>query len=85
MTGRGRTFLSGYTGKHRRLRAWFQQRMDNGETFRCWRCGEPILSGQFWDLGHQDFDRTKYGGPEHRRCNRATAGRKQAPPKRWGL
>jgi hypothetical protein len=26
-----------------------------------------------WDLGHDDFDRTIYRGPEHQRCNRSSA------------
>ena len=28
-----------------------------------------------WDLGHDDNDRRKYSGPEHRRCNRNTMQR----------
>jgi len=40
--------------------------MDAGEVFRCWRCGELIRPGQPWHLGHDDYDRTKYRGPEHR-------------------
>ena len=84
MTGRGSTWARGYTGTHRKLRNQLQRRMDLGELFDCWRCGEPIQPGEPFDLGHDDLDRSIWRGPEHRRCNRATSGRKQ-PPKRWVL
>jgi hypothetical protein len=40
----------------------------------CARCGERIEPGEPWDLGHDDVDRSRYTGPEHRRCNRSTRG-----------
>jgi hypothetical protein len=42
----------------------------------CWRCGERILPGADWDLGHDDFDRAVWTGPEHLRCNRVAGSRK---------
>jgi len=32
--------------------------------------------GRLWDLGHDDYDRRLYLGPEHRRCNRSAEGKK---------
>jgi hypothetical protein len=41
----------------------------------CARCGEPIEPGTPWDLGHDDYDRTRYSGPEHAACNRGAPNR----------
>src|SRR5262245_32336481 len=64
---------------HKRLRAEVAPLVLAGGA-RCWRCGDAILAGQPWDLGHDDTDRTLYRGPGHRWCTRATAGRRAPGP-----
>ena len=63
-----------YGWRHQQLRRSWALRVEAGGV-TCWRCGQRILSADRWDLGHDDWDRTRYRGPEHRRCNRATSGR----------
>jgi hypothetical protein len=66
----------GYGWKHQNLRQSWQRVMAE-RVVLCSRCERPILPGQPWDLGHDDHDRSRYTGPEHRVCNRATAGRRK--------
>src|SRR5262245_23231226 len=89
-TMRGRTTTQqGWGNQHQRARARLAPIVLAGQV-RCWRCGDEILPGEPWDLGHDDHDRSQYRGPEHARCNRATAGRSappalEPPPERDGL
>lgn len=72
----------GYGAAHIALRRQWEPKVRAG-IVRCARCGRPIAPNEPWDLGHDDHDRARYRGPEHRRCNRATAGRAKAKRKRW--
>lgn len=69
------TAADGYGYAHRKLRKDIAAYVDAGFA-NCWRCGQRIERGSDWDLGHDDDDRSKHKGPEHRACNRATAGRR---------
>ena len=74
---RGTRQERGYGAEHEALARDYQRRMDNGERFTCWRCGDPLgtVRGRDWQLGHDDLDRSKYRGPECPGCNLATFGR----------
>lgn len=80
----------GYGAVHQAIRAQFSPAVAMGRT-RCARgafcfeaeevdgvmVGGLIRPGEPWDLGHVDGDRSRYSGPEHARCNRATASRRR--------
>jgi len=68
---RGTRQARGYDANHDRLRAQWAPRVATG-TIRCARCHTTIHPTDPWDLGHVPSDRTRYRGPEHARCNRAT-------------
>jgi hypothetical protein len=73
------TTQRGYGAQHQAERKRWSPLVDAGLVI-CWRCNTLIQPGTHWDLGHDDHDRTRYQGPEHRRCNRsaaATQGNKQ--------
>jgi hypothetical protein len=70
-----KTAARGYGAKHKALRRRWEREVREGNV-SCSRCAEFIYPGEPWDLGHVDGDKTRYAGPEHRRCNRATASHK---------
>jgi hypothetical protein len=78
----GDTTLRGYGARHQALRRRWAPMVERGEVV-CARCNRPIAPGAPWDLGHDDHDRSVYTGPEHRRCNRATATRRRRSQRRW--
>ena len=72
----------GYGTAHQQLRRAWKIQVDAGGV-NCARCGLPIKPGTPWDLGHDDHDRSRYTGPEHRACNRATNGRRPKTSREW--
>lgn len=72
---RGTRIERGYDSQHTALRRRWKTRVDLGGV-RCARCGQPIQPGGAFDLDHDDHDRSRYLGPSHPACNRATAGRR---------
>jgi hypothetical protein len=80
-TSAGSTVARGYGARHKALRAKAKRLVDAGRAW-CWRCGRWIDPTQPWDMGHDDYDRRRYRGPEHIRCNRSTATRRVVRVKR---
>lgn len=72
---RKKTAERGYGAAHEKLRKAWAPRVATGAV-ACARCRRRILPGMPWDLGHEDWDRTRYTGPEHASCNRAAGARK---------
>lgn len=68
-----------YGYDHRQRRKELAPLVRSGRAV-CARCGQLIGWMDKWDLGHVDGDRTRYAGPEHLACNRATSGRGKPPP-----
>jgi hypothetical protein len=79
---KGKTTARGYGAAWQRRRRRFAEIVRAGLAV-CWRCGKPIEPLEPWDLGHDDLDRSVVRGPEHRRCNRATAGRRRKGSRVW--
>lgn len=79
---KGKTTARGYGAVHQKLRKQLAPKVAGG-GIRCWRCGELIRAGERWDLGHDDGDRRIYRGPEHVKCNRATAKRRRWQSREW--
>lgn len=74
-----------YCSHHQAIREMWRPEVEAGNV-GCWRCGYPIPPTAPWDLGHDDADKRRYRGPEHRRCNRSTASRRtDEEPNRWTL
>jgi hypothetical protein len=74
----------GYGQRHETERRRWKPLVDAGNA-NCWRCGKWINPLEPWDLGHDDHDRTRYQGPEHRRCNRSAGAVKgNSSPLRHG-
>src|SRR6478672_9896226 len=76
------TTSRGYGNQHQKIRKALEPLVATGDM-TCARCGEPIRPGTPWDLGHDDYDRSVWSGPEHRRCNRRTAARRKVKRRQW--
>ena len=75
-SARKRSRLKYDTPGYRALRARLRRLVDAGGVV-CVRCGELIEPGSPFDVGHDDLAPDVVRGPEHRKCNRATSGRRK--------
>lgn len=57
-----------YGSDHQKLRKQWDEVVQRGEA-SCWRCGRWLPPGLPWHLGHDDYDRSVYRGPECPPCN----------------
>ena len=81
VTRPGGTVARGYGPAHKAERKRWSPYVNAGQIW-CARCGGWIAPGTPWDLGHSDFDRSIYTGPEHCKCNRAATAHKANALKR---
>jgi hypothetical protein len=77
-----KTAARGYGGRHQALRRALEPSVAAG-LVDCARCGLPLQPWQAWDLGHDDLDRGKYSGPEHRHARDCPEGGNRATNRGW--
>lgn len=73
-----------YGSAHDKARRSWEPKVARGDI-ACARCGNLIEPGEPWDLDHDDSDRTRYLGPSHASCNRATSAHRVARESRGPL
>ena len=86
----GRTTALGYGHAHQQERARLVPLVARG-GYVCTRYGhpqfpdcageipthDPSIAAEVWELGHDDADKRRYTGPEHKACNRRAGGLKR--------
>lgn len=76
----------GYDAAYDREHRAYQQRMDQGERFTCWRCAELGRPHEVdprpghWHLGHDNTDRSIIQGPQCAASNLDTSSRAAVEP-----
>lgn len=70
---RGSTAERGYGYAHQSKRQKIQDRIDNGETVKCWKC-DKTLTGHDWHLDHGP-GRIRYRGASCPTCHLSIAGK----------